>query len=1074
MAFDPDTYLMEKTGETATDSGDFDPDKYLAEKEVAPEPTPEPAKPERAGLGGYLADIGDAFTRQDPAAKAEDAKPDAYPGQSVVHFANQAMEVPGAVIGAVNKPFVPAEKWLAKNVIEGAAFAGGYKGKGDASGITQLAAPAIGAVAQQAEKHPILTDIARTGINVASLGIGKGALKVGKQVAGDAGKVVGIGLSAEEKYAKALKPGISKGIKPTVVGKKSLARHDKFYTDADQALRTIAENKNAISVVDSEGLPVSHPKTAAQAAQAIDQAKKIVYKKYNDMAVAAGDAGASFKSNKVLSRLDEIAQAPDEVIPKNDPRLKWDESIRRYAHDMKASVAELDGASPEIIEARIKDLNNSLKGYYEGRTAAAKAQIDGSVAQAMREELDANITSAVGDGYQALKNQYGALKSIEKEVNHRAIVNARKNTAGLTDLTDVFTGGELVAGVMTANPALIAKAFAGREIKEHIKKFNDPDLYVERMFKRAYGLPEAVSGSTVADFASHGVADVKGLQSPTFARKGIDMENEIAANQRGTLPTSEDPFAGMDVMTKKQLDEIARADAAFTPETDLPMDALKNDPRYSYEQMNMLDEASTAAESAAEKSAGQLSISASKALGREVFGGQVPLTLTDAKREALERIAEASNTMFESNPAQWYAEYGAKGFPARADVNADDLFHMISAPGDASATAGRKVSNIVDKRLSDQVKPGQSVADFVAESQKKGATPAGKKTGTMADRLREIGKNAANRIGNERGAVGGASQQIHSEPFKKWFGDWQKSPETASKVVDAEGKPLVVYHGTNKDFNIFEDTELGKNTSAASADLGHFFTSSPTNANRYLEMPYKSASMKSGVYDSYEKMNDEINRLGNEFVDKYKSQKLIGKFSFSDMLSRLGAYDYNISRFLASDNSEVATLKKIINDSSAKKEFTSLVEKIKGRREISSIANIPVASGEDADKLVRMPNVKAVHLNIKNPLIKDYEGELYRDETFYDLLKQAKTDGHDGAIFRNVRDPEYNDVYVVFSPNQIKSATGNSGAFSAANPDIRGSGAVPMMAGMAAAGIGGATAYHVFMKKREQARNKKK
>jgi hypothetical protein len=31
-----------------------------------------------------------------------------------------------------------------------------------------------------------------------------------------------------------------------------------------------------------------------------------------------------------------------------------------------------------------------------------------------------------------------------------------------------------------------------------------------------------------------------------------------------------------------------------------------------------------------------------------------------------------------------------------------------------------------------------------------------------------------------------------------------------------------------------------------------------------------------------------------------------------------------------------------------------------------------------------------------------------------------------------------------------------------------------MMAGMAAAGIGGATAYHVFMKKREQARNKKK
>jgi hypothetical protein len=688
-------------------------------------------------------------------------------------------------------------------------------------------------------------------------------------------------------------------------------------------------------------LPVSHPKTAAQAAQAIDQAKKIVYKKYNDMAVAAGDAGASFKSNKVLSRLDEIAQAPDEVIPKNDPRLKWDESIRRYAHDMKASVAELDGASPEIIEARIKDLNNSLKGYYEGRTAAAKAQIDGSVAQAMREELDANITSAVGDGYQALKNQYGALKSIEKEVNHRAIVNARKNTAGLTDLTDVFTGGELVAGVMTANPALIAKAVAGRGIKEYIKKLNDPDLYVERMFKRAYGLPEAVSGSTVADFAAHGVADVKGLQSPTFARKGIDMENEIAANQRGTLPTSEDPFAGMDVMTKKQLDEIARADAAFTPETDLPMDAIKGDPRYSYEQMNMLDEASTAAESAAEKSAGQLSISASKALGREVFGGQVPLALTDAKREALERIAEASNTMFESNPAQWHAEYGAKGFPARADVNADDLFHMISAPGDASATAGRKVSNIVDKRLSDQVKPGQSVADFVAESQKKGATPAGKKTGTMADRLRTIGADAARRLGNERGAVGGASQQVHSEPFKKWFGDWQKSPETASKVVDAEGKPAIISHGTNSIFN--------------------------------------KVDMKKGAQ---------------------------GVFWFT------------------SDKSSIAS----------------------------------GASGAQGTK-----KVMDLYADIKKPAgWKEY------DKYSIDELEHM---GYDGVILPE-KDGSFNGF--VLRPNQIKSATGNSGAFSAANPDIRGSGAVPMMAGMAAAGIGGATAYHVFMKKREQARNKKK
>ena len=32
--------------------------------------------------------------------------------------------------------------------------------------------------------------------------------------------------------------------------------------------------------------------------------------------------------------------------------------------------------------------------------------------------------------------------------------------------------------------------------------------------------------------------------------------------------------------------------------------------------------------------------------------------------------------------------------------------------------------------------------------------------------------------------------------FKNWFGDWEKAPTSASKVVDATGKPLVVYHGS--------------------------------------------------------------------------------------------------------------------------------------------------------------------------------------------------------------------------------------------------------------------------------------
>lgn len=36
--------------------------------------------------------------------------------------------------------------------------------------------------------------------------------------------------------------------------------------------------------------------------------------------------------------------------------------------------------------------------------------------------------------------------------------------------------------------------------------------------------------------------------------------------------------------------------------------------------------------------------------------------------------------------------------------------------------------------------------------------------------------------------------QVRTKAFKKWFGDWISDPESASKVVDENGEPLVVYH----------------------------------------------------------------------------------------------------------------------------------------------------------------------------------------------------------------------------------------------------------------------------------------
>lgn len=48
---------------------------------------------------------------------------------------------------------------------------------------------------------------------------------------------------------------------------------------------------------------------------------------------------------------------------------------------------------------------------------------------------------------------------------------------------------------------------------------------------------------------------------------------------------------------------------------------------------------------------------------------------------------------------------------------------------------------------------------------------------------------------------------VRTPAFKAWFGDWENDPENASKVVDENGEPLVVYHGSDVDFNVFDRTK---------------------------------------------------------------------------------------------------------------------------------------------------------------------------------------------------------------------------------------------------------------------------
>lgn len=80
--------------------------------------------------------------------------------------------------------------------------------------------------------------------------------------------------------------------------------------------------------------------------------------------------------------------------------------------------------------------------------------------------------------------------------------------------------------------------------------------------------------------------------------------------------------------------------------------------------------------------------------------------------------------------------------------------------------------------------------------------------------------------------------QVRTKAFKDWFGDWINDAENASKVVDENGEPLVVYHGTNvENITIFDSSKgYQGQTFSATNRTGSFFTDDKKEAKSYGAM----------------------------------------------------------------------------------------------------------------------------------------------------------------------------------------------------------------------------------------------
>lgn len=189
-----------------------------------------------------------------------------------------------------------------------------------------------------------------------------------------------------------------------------------------------------------------------------------------------------------------------------------------------------------------------------------------------------------------------------------------------------------------------------------------------------------------------------------------------------------------------------------------------------------------------------------------------------------------------------------------------------------------------------------------------------------------------------------------------------------TKAVDEKGRLLEVYHGSKTgDFTIFQydsSRQTGDDFGKA-----YYFTTNLKNARAYAKDNHKDPRVKQYI--------EERDKLYRQFADAARRGESQEK------------------------------LKALSN------EFINF--RVDGKTLTELLYDIDYDTGG---------TILKVYLNLRNPLIVDAKGALYR-KVYPRYFEQAKSNGNDGIIVKNVEDNArgsegLSDVYIAFSENQIK------------------------------------------------------
>lgn len=237
-----------------------------------------------------------------------------------------------------------------------------------------------------------------------------------------------------------------------------------------------------------------------------------------------------------------------------------------------------------------------------------------------------------------------------------------------------------------------------------------------------------------------------------------------------------------------------------------------------------------------------------------------------------------------------------------------------------------------------------------------------------------------------------------SKQFIRWFGDWQNSPAKASKVVDNNGEPLVLYHQTGKEFTTFDAKQKGS---------GEFDSEMPT-----------------GIF--MKPTNNDIGVGGNIQMPLYASIK--NPLIVNNRSELVKFYDKNVQGY---------TKAKSAIDSVNEEYKAKFNEEMKRENEEYQKLWNAKKNGEISEEEYQ----KSISRDALDEIMEEWENKVNEASRNAKALidDYFKNSNYDGVIVNNDVGSfgRSTKTFIAFENTQVKSATDNIGTFDGNNPDIR-------------------------------------